>query len=104
MNTHTHNGLYEKERFWLFFALTVLFVVSAAYVYFLCASITHVVIRKEVDQEITELGSSVSALEAKYIEMQHGVSVELATRAGYHVTRDKIFIDRTGDTLSLAGE
>ncbi len=71
--------------------------------YFVSATIADVVIRKEVDKEISSLGTKVSQLESEYIEMQHSVSSEIATREGYVVANKKIFIDRTEDTLVFSG-
>lgn len=70
--------------------------------YFVSASIVHVVMRKEVDAQIAQLNSSVSQLEAEYIERQHEVSNDFATQQGFVAVEKKIFIDRTTDTLVLS--
>jgi hypothetical protein len=102
MNTRAHNTLYERERIWFFSVLTCLVLTVGLYIYFLSASVVHVVMRKEVDKEIASLGSSVGTLEASYIEIQHAVSEDIASLKGFKRTNDKIFIDRSEGTLSLS--
>lgn len=101
MNQRAQTTLYERERKWFFAALALVLVTVSLYMYFLSASVVHVVMRKEVDKEIASLSSDVGALEASYIEAQHSVSEDIASLKGYKKTEDKIFIDRTAGTLSL---
>ncbi len=69
--------------------------------YFVSASVMNVVMRKETDAQISELATGVGQLEARYIDMQHSVSNDVATLKGFVVADQKIFIDRSGDTLVL---
>lgn len=69
--------------------------------YFLSASVVHVVMRKETNQEIASVSSHVSQLESRYIEAQHRVSDDIASMHGYVVAEEKIFIDRTEKSLVL---
>jgi hypothetical protein len=71
-------------------------------VYSISSAVAHVVIRKEVDSSISELSTSVSQLEAEYIELQHSVSSDIATMKGFVFADKKIFIDTTADTLVLS--
>ncbi len=98
---HAVTKLYKEERVWFFTALSFLLIVFAAYMYFVSASVVHVVIRKEINQEVLRTSSYVSQLEAEYIEAQHSVSNEIASREGYQEVDNKIFIDRTETTLVL---
>lgn len=93
--------IYADESRLFYIAVFSCVAVLLAYMYFLSTSIVHVVMRKEVDSQISDLRSKVSQLEASYIEKQHMVSNEIATRQGYVVTDKKIFIDKAGDTLVL---
>jgi hypothetical protein len=87
----------------LFYAAALSFiVVFMTYVYFLSSSIVNVVMRKEVDTQISSLGTHVSTLEEKYIEMQHSVSSDIATMKGYVVADKKVFIDKGEDTLVMS--
>lgn len=67
------------------------------------ASVVHVVMRKEIGQEIAATESRVSQLEAQYIASQHMVSAEIASQNGYVIADDKTFIDKTKTTLVLSG-
>ncbi|MCD5382068.1 MAG: hypothetical protein LR017_01985 [Candidatus Pacebacteria bacterium] len=98
---HKTTTLYREERTWFFAALVVLLMIFAAYIYFVSASVVHVVIRKEMNQEILKTSSYVSQLEAAYIEAQHAVSSDIASREGYQVVSEKMYINRADTTLVL---
>ena len=101
MNTAVQqHKLYNDKRGFvvLAFASILLFVL---YIYFISASIVHVVIRTEISQDITMLSSEISSLESSYIEAQHKVSSDIATLQGYQVTPKKVFINRNPDSLVL---
>jgi hypothetical protein len=83
-------------------ALMSCVVILVAYMYFVSESIAHVVMRKEVDSQLSLLNSSVSQLESTYIERQHAVSSDFASLQGFVTAEKKIFIDRTEDTLVLS--
>ncbi len=101
MNTRVQTAIYEKERIWLFAGSVCLVSSVVLYIYFLSASVHHVVMRKEIDKEITTRGSLVSMLESQYIEAQHLVSEDIASMRGFALTNDKIYIDRSDTTLVL---
>lgn len=102
MRAHKAKKLYQNQKMWFFAVLTACISVLALYMYFLSASVVHVVMRKEVNQEIAAISSYVSQLESEYIHAQHKVSDEIASMRGYTVATDKIFIDRTSDSLVLS--
>lgn len=98
----TKTALYETEHLWLCIAVGSLVASIALYVYFLSASVHHVVMRKEVDKEISLLSSSLSELETSFIEAQHAVSEDIASLRGFTQANHKIFIDRSDTTLVLS--
>jgi hypothetical protein len=69
--------------------------------YFVSASVVHVVVRKELDSEIAKTSSFVGTLEASYIEAQHSVSADIASLQGFSKTEKKIFIDMTTAPVAL---
>jgi len=101
MNRHKIK-LYKEERMWFFVALTVLLSMFALYIYFVSASVVHVVMRKEINSEISRISSSVGQLESQYIETQYAVSAGIALLEGYKEVDKKIFIDRTTTSLVLS--
>ena len=98
---NNHTTAYKDESRLFYIALSVFFIVFCAYMYFVSASIAHVVMRKEIDSQIASVGTSVSQLEAQYIEMQHSVSSDIASLQGFVKVDKEVFIDRTEDTLVL---
>lgn len=82
--------------------LSIVLVLFVAYIYFLSASVVHVVIRKEVTNELASLHSEIATLEAEYIQRQHAVSDEIATQKGFVAVRDKIFLDRSDSSLAMS--
>lgn len=94
--------IYKDESRLFYIALTTCFCVVALYMYFLSESVVHVVMRKEVDAGIRDLNSKIGTLEAEYIERQHSVSNDIATRDGYVEPSTKIFIEKAGEKLVLS--
>lgn len=89
----------------LFLGLScVCLALFSLYIYFISASVVHVVMRTEISQEITKISSEISELEGDYIEAQHKVSSDIASLQGYTQTTAKIFIDRTPASLVLQTE
>lgn len=101
MNRAIAKSIYlEKTLFMSLCSLCMLLFVS--YVYFVSASVVHVVIRTEVSQEVTKIASEISELEGEYIEAQHRVSSDIASLQGYTETKEKIFINKTPTSLVLS--
>lgn len=90
---------YKEESRFFYGAFVACIGIFCAYMYFVSASIVHVVMRKEVDSQIALLGTEVSELESRYIEIQHSVSSDIATQKGFVIADKKIFIDRVSATL-----
>ncbi len=103
MSTQTNipTFLYNKELHTIS-ACVLLVSLFAAYMYFLSATVVHVVIRKEVSSEISHVNSEISKLEAEYIKQQHAVSSDVASQRGFVAVRDKIFLDRSDTTLVMS--
>ncbi len=100
MNTELLKNIYtDKRAFMVLSFMAILFF--TLYIYFISASIVHVVIRTEINHDTTEIASEISTLESKYIAVQHKVSSDVATLNGYQKAPEKIFIDRSEDTLAL---
>lgn len=94
--------LYKKERTRVLFAVSALVLMFGMYIYFICASVVHVVMREELNQDITEMNSQVSQLESQYIAAQHEVSADIASHSGYIAVSEKVFIDRAPTSLVLS--
>lgn len=73
-----------------------------AYIYFLSASVLHVVMRQEYQQTIKELTSNIGQLETQYIVAQHKLSADVANLDGYTTVEEKVFIDKSKSALVLS--
>jgi hypothetical protein len=85
----------EKQVFWALTSLLILLVVF--YIYFLTASIFHVIVREEVEQNIIVLESYLGGLEAKYIKKKNTITLDLAYELDFHRVASKEFVN--GDTM-----
>lgn len=102
MNTKTAVRAIHLERTAFLALAGVCVSLFSLYIYFISASVVHVVMRTETSQEITKIASQISELESRYIEAQHRVSSDIASLQGYTPADAKIFIDRTPDSLVLS--
>lgn len=91
----------QKDQRYLYILIGLCCALLAAYMYFLSATIMHVVVRKEVSQSMVELNSKVATLESQYIEVQHTISEDIASQRGFIATEDKIFVNRTNGAVVL---
>lgn len=91
-----------KDRRSFFLALSVLFILFLAYIYFVSAAVAHVVVRQELSQEITDVQTRISELEAQYILAKDGVALEMAMERGFTVTEEKVFVAKQVDAVALS--
>lgn len=102
MRRHTHTIAYRDESRLFYMVLSLFVVVVGLYMYFVSSSVLKVVMLKEVDAQVADMGTRMSEIEEEYIEMQHSVSSDIATHKGFVVATEKIFIDKTADTLVMS--
>lgn len=101
IKSHVITPLRDESRLF-YIAFVSLCTIFFAYIYFVSISIADVVMRKEVDKQITDISTKISQLETSYIDMQHAVSNDIASHNGYVVVNTKIFIDKSNsDTLVM---
>lgn len=92
----------EKESIYVVSAFALLLSLFALYIYFVSASVLHVVMRQEMERRSSTLHSEIATLEARYIDMQHAMSEDIAARQGYVAASDKIYINRGGAAVALS--
>lgn len=86
----------------LFFMLSTVFVCFLGlYMYLVSATVMHVVLQTETKQDINRINSDISELENRLILAQHKVSSSIASLDGFTAISEKVFIDRTPDSLVL---
>lgn len=102
MNTRTvQQKKIHKQTLYSGAAFVFLVSLFVLYIYFVSASVLHVVMRQEVERKTSNLHSEIAALETEYIQAQHAVSEDIAKQQGYVAVESKIFIDRTGETVAF---
>jgi len=101
MNTRVTTRTIDLHKVTFLSLATLCCTLFALYIYFVSASVVHVVMRTEISQEITKIASEIGELESEYIEAQHRVSSDIASLQGYTPTVSKIFIDKTPASLVL---
>jgi len=90
---------YQGERLLLIALFFSLCGLIGLYFYFLSFSVIHVVMNEETNEQINKVQSEIARLEAIYMEKQHSLSIEAATRSGYIASGKKIFIDRSNTSV-----
>ena len=83
-------------------AFTVLLALFLVYIYFISVSVSHVVMRKELTNDVIALKSEISNLESIYIERKHQISQDLTTKAQIVAVVDKTFIDKSHTNLVMS--
>ncbi len=86
-----------------FAALTLLLAMFGAYIYFVSASIVHVIARKEVDRDIAHLHSRIGELESAFIAANQAITEETVTAYGFVADdgSEKVFVRKTPSNLVL---
>ena len=95
----------QKRIFWSI-AVVILFLFSL-YGYFVSKSITNVLLREEVEQEILAVNSNISQLEFTYLIQKNTISLIFAHDKGFHDIKSKEFVTRKsvlGERLTLNNE
>lgn len=81
--THTRTTPYCIERNVFFMTLAVFALCFGLYVYFVSASVVHVIVHKEVDREIATLNSHISELETQYLVAKENITLTDAYARGF---------------------
>ena len=103
MTRHTKTtSPYAREQKVVFFLLAVIFLLFCTYVYFVSASVVHVIVRKETDREIASVSSHISDLETRYIEAKEEFDAERIIAQGFtQESPEKIYIQKVPTSLVL---
>lgn len=91
-----------RERHIFFVLISVIVVLSGAYIYFVSSAVAHVVVRKEVGSEITRIQAQISTLEAEYIVAKDAVAEEMAFSRGFLKNEEKIFVAKKATAMVLS--
>lgn len=83
----------EKKAFWTLVTLAVASI--GAYVYFIAASVTNTVMRKNAAVEMNTLNAQVGMLESAYLEHKTALDEAYAAKLGYAQITDRAFVTRS---------
>lgn len=78
-------------------------IFAVGYVYFVSASVMHVVARKEANTEAARTQSAIAGLEERYFALQKNISPEGAERLGLAPVSKKHFVTRRSSHAHAAG-
>ena len=97
------NVIFKPSHAFYFNAgIATLFTLVFLYMYFLSMSVVHVVLRKEIMNDVAKVESQIAQLEASYITAQHKVSNKIAALENFTENDTKIFVSRDESTLVLS--
>ncbi len=103
MTKKTNNLLRLVNEKNLFISFVGVFVcLLGLYMYLVSATVMHVVLQTELKQQTKTVHSEISELENRLIIAQHKVSSDIATLQGFTPITEKVFIDRSPDSLVLS--
>jgi hypothetical protein len=97
--TKRHSYTYNIERHLFYIATVLLGACSCAYIYFVSASVVHVVVRKEIHQEIARTETRISELESQYIQAKDAIVESVALERGFQKNEAQIFVTRKPTTV-----
>lgn len=105
MGKYAKTTPYARNQKIVFCLLGAMFALFFAYVYFVSASIVHVIVRKEIEQKIATVSTHISDLESRYIEAKDEFTeTHLANRGFTLESPEKIYITKTPSSLVLASQ
>ena len=100
--TRRNTTPYHREQRLFFGAVSVLFILFALYIYFISASVVHVIARKEVDREIAHVASAIGDLEFAYITAKQAIAPERLAKYGFlSAPAQKIYVKKAPTNLVL---
>ena len=99
--TYTSTMPYFNQQRLFFAVLSVFLILFGCYVYFISASVVHVIARKEVDGEIARAGSHISDLEVKYMTAKQAIVPTTIVQYGFVPASPKVYIVKVPGNVAL---
>lgn len=94
-------ALYNYERKLFYVASAALFIALFSYLYFICTSVSDVVMRKAIDTQIASREKDISALELRYIQAKEKITENDVSSRGFAKAEHKTYITRSSTNLTL---
>ncbi len=86
----------EKRIFWGL--LGALLLSACFYIYFINSTVHNVVLRQNLESELSQLSLSIGSQEFEYIAKKSSVTLETAYALGFKDTENKSYLARNPDT------
>ncbi len=86
--------------FWVL--VSVFFFCLFSYGYMVQASITNIVDRQIMEEEISLLASQVIDLESQYIQSKNAINLEMASNLGFVSNLNQKFVTKNNNNLGLS--
>ena len=102
MTRATTSTPYYKERRLFFAASSLCLTLFGLYVYFISASVVHVITRKEVDGQIAQAQSRIGELESTYISAKQAIAPDMIAQYGFVAASPKVYVQKAPKNLVLA--
>jgi len=71
------------------------------YMYCVFFSVTHVVVREDIDNQIADIRFEISQLEREYISAQHKLNIYVAIVPDFITNPETIFIERSNEVVAV---
>jgi hypothetical protein len=100
--TRTATIPYHTERNFFFVALSFFLTLFGLYIYFISASVIHVIARKEIDQKIARVNSHIGEFESTYIAAKQAITPDTIAQYGFvAASPSKIYVQKAPTNLVL---
>ncbi len=100
--TRAHTTTHTTEHKLFYAGASLVALVVFLYVYFVSVAVAHVVVRKEVSQEVVATETRISELESDYIATKNHVTEDMALTRGFHINEEKVFVRKMSPHLVLS--
>ena len=97
----THTTPYHQTQRLFYIVASLFLILFGLYVYFVSASVVHVIARKEVDKEIAQVNSHISDLESQYINAKQAIDPGSVRHYGFVAAPKKVYIVKAPRNLVL---
>lgn len=99
---HTTTNIHNAKRKFFYAGFLTLALLSVGYVYFVSAAVAHVVVRKELHQEMTKTQTRISDLESAYIIAKDAVGIDAVSSHGFEKNEEKVFVSKVSANAVLS--
>jgi len=90
--TLTLTYTYSKILFWI--SVMSIVLLALAYMFFVNETVRSVVLRQQLEKQVSSLDSTIATLEFEYVSQSHSIDLVLATALGFNEARNPTFVSK----------